>query len=358
MKKDYRDYYEVLGIPRGADDAQIKRAYRNLALKYHPDRNPGADTSSEMKDINEAYAVLSDRENRRRYDLYGHAGLEGYTMEDIFGGVDFQDLFREFGLGDLGFGLLDSLFGGRRTKTRPNRVDLKYELTVDLSEVTEGAKKKIDMTREEECPVCHGKGAKRGGMGRCDRCHGTGQIVKKERLGWSMFQQVIPCPSCGGRGEVIIDACEKCQGKGKVEKRESILVHIPPGADSGYTIRLKGKGENGGDLYVVLRVWEHPLFKRRGDDIYLQKEVDMICAALGGEIEVEGLREKLKIQVPEGAQTGAALTIYGEGIPHLGGGGRGDEYVILQVITPGDLSPEEKDILRQFESLRKKAARV
>ncbi len=358
MEKDYRDYYEVLSIPRDADDAQIKRAYRNLALKYHPDRNPDINASREMKDINEAYAVLSDREKRRRYDLYGHAGLEGYTMEDIFGGVDFQDLFREFGLGDLGFGLLDSLFGGRRTKTRSNRVDLKFELTVDLTEVAEGAEKKIDMTREEECPVCHGKGAKKGGIGRCDRCHGTGQIVRKQRLGWSIFQQVIPCPSCQGRGEVIIDACDKCQGRGKIEVQRSLSVHIPPGADSGYTIRFKGEGENGGDLYVVLKVREHPLFERRGDDIYLQKEVDMICAALGGEIEVEGLRGKLKVQVPEGAQTGAALTIYGEGIPHLGRGGCGDEYVILRVAIPTDLSPEGKDILRQFESLRKKAAKV
>ena len=326
-------------------------------MKYHPDRNPDVNASQEMKDINEAYAILSDGEKRERYDVYGHAGLEGYTMEDIFGGIDFGGLFRDFGLGNFGFGLLDNLFGGGRTQTRSKRVDLRYDLTLDLIEVAEGAKKEIEITREEECPACHGRGAKKGGMGRCDRCHGTGQIVRQERSGWGMFRQVSPCPSCRGKGEVIIDPCDECQGRGRIEKQRSISVRIPPGADTGYTLRLKGGGEGGGDLYVILGVREHPLFQRRGDDIYLQKEVDMVYAALGGEVEVEGLQTKLRVQVPEGAQTGTALKIPGQGILHLEGRGRGDEYVILKVVTPMDHSSEEKDVLEQFESLRKKASK-
>jgi len=360
-----RDYYEVLGIDRNADEAAIKRAYRNLAMKYHPDRNPGdAQASERMKEINEAYAVLSDAQKRRLYDIYGHAGLEGYTQEDIFRGVDFASLFREFGLGDFfGFGdsFFDSFFGRRTTSRRgPRRgADLRYDLTVTLEEVAFGAEKVVELPRVEQCSTCGGTGAKGGGLARCESCGGTGQIVREQRSGYSLFRQITVCGRCRGTGKVVKESCEQCQGKGVIEKTEEIVVRIPPGADTGYRIRIEGEGEPGedlpGDLYVVLDVEKHPIFERHGDDIYLQQEVDFTTAALGGEIEVPGLDGHLRLEIPEGTQTGTVFRITGRGIPHLDAYGSGDEYVIVKVLTPTNLSDEEKELLREFERLRRRA---
>ncbi len=359
-----RDYYEILGIDKSADDSAIKRAYRDLAMRYHPDRNPGDEQVLEkMKEINEAYAVLSDREKRKLYDTYGHAGLEGYTMEDIFRGVDFGSLFRGFGLGDFGGGIFDSLFGGARTTARGQRrgADLRYDLEVTLEEVAFGAERKIEIPRTRTCASCEGTGARKGGLKKCERCGGSGQIVKEQRTGYSVFRQISACGNCHGRGRIITDPCDECKGKGFVEETRELSVPVPRGADTGYRLRIAGEGEAGeegaspGDLYVVLDVKKHPVFERHGDDIYMTKEVNFPKAALGGKIDdVPGLDGSLELKIPDGTQTGAIFRIVDKGNPHLNDYGRGDEYVIIKVATPHNLTKREKELLREFEKMREK----
>ena len=360
-----RDYYEVLGIDRNADETAIKKAYRSLAMKYHPDRNPGdAEAVERMKEINEAYAVLTDAHKRQLYDTYGHAGLEGYTQADIFRGVDFSSLFKEFGLGDMfgfGGGLFDSFFGRRTTTRRGPRkgADLRYDLTVTLEEVAFGIEKVIELPRVEQCPTCSGTGAEADGLERCSSCQGTGQIVREQRSGYSVFRQITVCGRCHGQGKVVKKACKECEGKGVIEKATEIKVTIPAGADTGYQIRVEGEGEKGeglpGDLYVVLHVEKHPIFERHSDDIYLQQEIALTTAALGGRVEVAGLNGNLNLDVPEGTQTGAVFRIENEGIPHVDGYGKGDEYVVVKVATPTNLSRKEKELLKEFERLRQQS---
>ncbi|MCX7912658.1 MAG: molecular chaperone DnaJ [Dehalococcoidales bacterium] len=355
------DYYAVLGVERDADEAAIKKAYRTLAMKYHPDRNPGdPEAVARMKEINEAYAVLSDPEKRRLYDTYGHAGLEGYTQEDIYRGVDFAGLFREFGLGDIfgfGNGIFDSLFGARTSSRKARRgADLRYDLTVTLEDVASGAEKTIELTRSEPCPACHGSGAAPGGLVSCTSCSGSGQIVHERRSGYSLIRQILTCSRCHGSGRIIRQVCKNCQGRGITETKQEIRVRIPAGADSGYTIRLEGCGERGstgsGDLYIVLHVAEHPRFVRRGDDIYLEHEIPFTIAALGGRVRIAGLTGEMVLEIPEGTQTGTVFRVGQAGLPHLDRHGRGDCYVAVRVVTPQKLSRREKELLEEFARLR------
>ena len=367
-----RDYYEILGMDRKADNGAIKKAYRNLAMKYHPDRNPGdSEAAARMKEINEAYAVLSDRQKRRLYDTYGHAGLEGYTLEDIFGGVDFGSIFREFGLGGFGFGFGDSLFdsifgGGRSTRVREQvkAADLAYELGVTLEEVASGSERIIEIPRAETCSLCQGTGAKEGGLIQCSVCGGSGQMITERRSGYSLFRQISPCSNCRGEGRIIKETCDECEGRGFLEEKKGVVVNIPKGVSTGCRIMIEGEGEPGGegvepgDLYVVLKVKPHPVFERHGDDIYVQKEISLSLAALGGEIDdIPGLEDNLKLEIPEGTQTGTVFKILNKGLPHLQDYGRGDEYIVVKVATPTDLSEEEKELLGKFEKLRKNAQR-
>ncbi len=359
-----RDYYEVLGIGKNADEVTIKRAYRNLAMKYHPDKNPGdAQAAGKMKEINEAYAVLSDRKKRRLYDTYGHAGLEGYTAEDIFKGVDFADLFREFGFGGS---IFDSFFGrGTRRRGRRKAADLRYNLDVTLDEVAFGAEKKVDLPRIKVCPDCRGTGAKEGGLIECRSCHGSGQKVVEQRSGYSIFRQISTCGDCRGRGKVITDPCEQCGGQGSLEKVRQVPVQIPKGAYSGYKIRIEGEGEQGdemtepGDLYIVLEVQKHPIFERHGDDIFVPKEIGFPLAALGGKIDdVPSLEGNLELEIFAGTQAGTLFRIMDKGIPHLANSGRGDLYVITKVITPTDLTEKEQELLREFDKVRKQRNKI
>ena len=360
-----RDYYEVLGIKKDADEASIKRAYRALAMKYHPDRNPGDEqAASMMKEINEAYAVLSDTRKRQLYDTYGHAGLEGYTQEDIFRGVDFSSLFREFGLRDLfGFGgnIFDNIFGRQTTTQRgaAKGADLRFDLEVSLEEVAFGTEKTVELPKVEQCAVCGGSGAETGGLDKCDSCNSTGQIVREQRSGYSVFRQISTCGKCQGKGQVVKQPCKECEGKGIIEKMKKITVTIPAGADNGYRIRIEGEGEKSGgipgDLYIFLNVEKHSIFERHGDDIYTQQEVDLTTAVLGGEITVPGLDDDLPLEIPEGTQTGAILRIVDKGIQHMDGYGKGDEYVIVKVMTPTNLSEEERELLKEFRRLREKS---
>lgn len=357
-----RDYYEVLGVDRSADQAAIKKAYRNLAMKHHPDKNPGDSLASDnMKEINEAYAVLSDERKRGIYDNYGHAGLEGLSPEDIFGGVDFGGLF-----GDLGFGFGDGLFGGlfgrgaSGRRSRPRRgADLRYDLEVSLEEAAFGVEKTIELAGQEACPACRGTGAQTGGLEDCSRCRGTGQIVREQRSSYGVVRQINVCSQCHGRGKMVTKPCHECAGKGIIEKGTGIKIRVPPGADSGYSVRVEGQGEMGeagpGDLYVVLNVRKHPVFERHGDDIYVQHDIGFTTAALGGRVEIPGLDGNLKVDINEGTQAGAVYRVPGHGIPHLRGRGKGDAYVVVRVVTPTGLNNKEKQLLREFEDLQKRA---
>ena len=359
-----RDYYEVLGIDRNADEATIKKAYRNLAMQHHPDKNHNDDQAVEkMKQINEAYAVLCDPQKRSLYDRHGHAGLEGYAPEDIFRGVDFGSLFRESGLGGFGFGdsIFDTLFGGGTTTRRaPGRgVDLRYDLSVTLEEVASGVEKTVELPEAEKCSACNGTGAQSDGLVDCRKCRGTGQVVMEQRSGYGIIRQIMVCGDCRGKGKIVKKACKECQGKGIIEGTKEIRVIVPAGADTGQQIRIEGEGGIGerlhGDLYIVLNVEKHPIFERHGDDIYLQQDISFTTAALGGQVQVPGLDGDLDIDITEGAQTGTVFRITGKGIPHLNHRGRGDEYVVVKVITPAKLSREEKELLKGFERLRQKS---
>lgn len=359
-----RDYYDILQMDKGADDVALKKAYRSLAMKHHPDRNLGDDeAAARMKEINEAYAVLSDKRKRSLYDTYGHAGLEGLTQEDIFRGVDFGSILE----GLFGGGVFDSFLGrgrSRRARRRQRGADLRYDLMVTLEDVVFGREEKLEIPMVQVCGVCHGQGARKDGVKECDVCHGSGQLVREQRSGPSVFRQISACGKCRGGGKIIVDPCDECEGKGSVERTKEISVRIPKGADTGQAIRVAGEGEAGpdgaesGDLYVVLNVEEHPVFERHGDDIYVVKELDLAQAALGGELnDIPGLEGDLKLDIPEGTQSGTAFKIADKGVPHLNNYGRGDEYVVLKVVTPTGLSKEEKELLTKFYELRKQRSR-
>ena len=360
-----RDYYEILEVGRDAGENELKGAYRRLAMKYHPDKNPEDEQAADnMKEINEAYAILGDPEKRRRYDIYGHAGLEGLTMDDIFGGIEFSSLFRDSGMGSFSFGgdIFDSLFGRGTTRTKEQRkaADLRYDLEVTLEEVAFGTEKTIEIPHVKQCNDCSGTGAKEGGISDCTRCNGTGQITTEQRAGYGVIRQISTCGNCRGKGRVITEPCEECKGKGTQRDIRKVSFTIPAGADDGYAIRIRGEGEWGGetvisgDLYVVLNIKKHPVFERRGDDIYTVCEISFTQAALGGSISgIYSLNGDIELDIPEGTQTGTTFEILGKGIAHIDGTGCGSEYVIVKVVTPVNLSHKEKKLLEKMEELRK-----
>lgn len=360
-----RDYYEILGVARDADEATIKRAYRSLAMKYHPDRNPGDKQAIEkMKEINEAYAVLTDPEKRRLYDAYGHAGLEGYSTADIYRGIDFDSIFREFGLSDFGFGfgdsIFDSVFGtGKSGRGRSKGADLRYDLEVGLEDIAFGANKQIELQRTRPCNLCLGSGASPRGLIACDRCKGTGQIVFERRSGYSIFRQINACSKCRGTGNIVTEKCSVCQGNGLIYESKEIQIKVPQGADDGYVIKVRGEGEPGGDgaapgdLYVVLRLKKHPSFEKHGDDLYTTKEISFVQAALGDKIEIQGLYGPVRVDIPEGTQTDTVLRIPNQGLPRFGGESKGDLYVRVKIVTPQNLTHKEKELLREFDKLQK-----
>ena len=361
-----RDYYEVLGVDKNSDASDIKKAFRQLAMEFHPDRKPDDPQAEEkIKEINEAYAVLSDPEKRKLYDTYGHQGLQGFSQEDLFRGVDFSSLFREFGVKDLfGFGdPFESFFGGRSSQRKgPQKgADLRYDLTVSLEEAAFGVEKTINIPKWEPCAACQGTGASPGGMEKCDQCQGSGQNVTEQRKGPSLFRQIRVCNRCQGQGQIIKQPCPECKGQRFIERSKELTVKIPPGADGGYVISVEGEGEKGkdlpGDLHIVLNVARHSLFERHGDDLYLPQEIPFPTAVLGGLIDVPLLGGGTsELKVPEGTQTGSLFRIDGQGVPHLKGQGRGDEYVLIKVTVPTDLTKRQKKLIREFEKLEKEKA--
>jgi molecular chaperone DnaJ len=351
-KTNQRDFYEVLGVERTASVEEIKSSYRKAALKWHPDRNPENKHEAEAKfrECTEAYSVLSDQEKRQVYDTYGHAGLS-----NAGGGVDFNGtVFRDFHdiFGDF-FGFED-LFGGggRRGRNRAQRgSDLRYDMTLTFEEAAAGVSTKIKLPKQELCGACHGTGAKAGtGATSCQACGGRGQLAYQQ----GFFTITRTCPACQGAGQVIKERCTECHGQGRLEREKTIELRVPAGVDTGTRLRVPGEGEAGanggptGDLYVVLEVREHSFFERRGADLYCTIPVSIAQAALGAELSVPGLSGEEKLKVPEGTQGGAVFRIKGHGLPDPRGGGKGDLYYHVRVVTPSKLNRDQRKLMEQL----------
>lgn len=342
-----RDYYEVLGVERGAAEADVKKAYRRLAMKHHPDRNPGdAAAEEKFKEASEAYEVLSDQEKRERYDRFGHAGVEGAGSG--FGAGGFTDI------GDIFGEVFGDIFGGGRTRRGSRRGrDMEYTLDLTLEQAVRGDSVEIRVPTLAACDDCHGSGAKAGtSPSACPECEGRGQI----RVSQGFFSLQQTCPRCRGAGRVILDPCPACHGRGRVEQRKTLAVKVPPGVDNGDRVRLSGEGEAGansappGDLYVQMRVREHPIFTRDDTNLYCDVPLSFADAALGGEIEVPTLDGRVKVKVPPETQTGKLFRLRGRGAPAVRGGPTGDLLCRVVVETPVHLSEKQKDILRDFKA--------
>lgn len=351
-----RDYYEVLGVSRNATDQELKSAYRKLAMQHHPDRNPGNHEAEEkFKELNEAYGVLSNADNRARYDRFGHAGVGSsaasapWTSAD-FGG--FEDI-----LGDI-FG---DLFGGGRSSQRRGGAqrgsDLRYDLEISLEQAAAGYKTKISIPRLENCDDCNGTGAAAGTSPvTCNACAGSGQI----RFQQGFFSVSRTCDQCRGTGRMIVNKCKTCFGQGRVEDEQEIEIKIPAGVDTGARLRLAGEGEAGrnggghGDLYVVIHVKEHELFERQGNNLYVSVPITFSQAALGAEIKVPTLDGEEELTIPEATQTGSIFRLKGKGIVSLQGHGRGDLFVVTTIVTPTRLTREQRKLLEQFAAIEEK----
>jgi len=346
-----RDYYDILGISRDADLAAIKKAYRQAALRDHPEKNPGDKAAEErFKEAAEAYAVLSDPEKRRLYDQFGRRGLGGGPG---FPGFD-QEIFADFSdiLGDL-FGL-GSIFGGGRGRRRGTAGrDLRYDLEIEFEEAVRGLETKIQVPRLETCPACGGGGAAEGGSQTCQQCGGRGQVAFQQ----GFFTIARPCGACGGAGRRITDPCKECAGRGRVQRERTLRIRIPAGVDDGTRIRMSGEGEGGagggppGDLYVVLHVREHPVFQRRERDIHVLLPVSFSRAVLGAEVDVPTIDGERKLTIPAGTQSGTSFRMKGLGVPALNSGARGDQFVTVQVLTPTKLSDEQRRLIEQLAEL-------
>ena len=346
-----RDYYDVLGVDKSADATAIKKAYRKLAMKYHPDKNPGDKEAEEkFKEINEAYEVLSDETKRRNYDQFGHEGVNGQG----FGGAGgFGDIFGDI-FGDM-FG--GGFSGGSRQRRRgPERgADIKQRVNISFEEAAFGKKVQVKINRSEECDQCHGSGAKPGTSKKtCPTCHGSGQVQSVQRTPFGNIASTRTCSTCNGEGEVIDSPCSKCHGKGSIRKTKTIEVDIPAGIDNGQMIKLGGQGELGtrggprGDLYIEVNVQSHPLFTRDGYDVYLEMPITFAQATLGDKIQVPTLDGKVEYEVPEGTQTGTVFRLKGKGIPKLKSNVRGDQYVKVTVEIPKKLNEKQKELVREF----------
>ncbi|MFC1525864.1 molecular chaperone DnaJ [Candidatus Latescibacterota bacterium] len=362
-----RDYYEVLGLERDADPDQVKGAYRKLALKYHPDRNPGdSEAETRFKEASEAYEVLSDANRKANYDRFGHAGIEGnfgsggFQWSDFSHASDFEDIFGDF---------FSGIFGGGRRRSRgpsgpPKGRDLKIAIELTLEEIALGVEKKISLSRLGRCSACEGSGAAEGSTPQtCETCGGMGQVQQVSRSFFGQSVTVAACPACGGDGKVVRDPCRECNGEGRVRDKTSLTVNIPPGVSSGNYIPLHGQGDVGprggphGDCLVFIEEAEHDHFTREGNDVIFRLPVSVSQAALGDEVNVPTLVGNVKMKVPDGTQSGRVFRLRGKGIPDVNGRGIGDELVEVVVCTPQRLSTEERKLFEELDKIQKKRAR-
>ena len=341
-----RDYYEVLGVSRNATEEEIKKAFRTLAFKYHPDRNREDGAEEKFKKINEAYEHLSDPEKRAAYDRYGSAGPEGF----------FQQGFDGFGLG--GFGdIFEAFFGGATTARQAPQsgADLHQRVTINLEEAAFGTEKEIKVLRTEYCSLCQGTGSKPGTQpARCPNCNGTGQVRRIHQSIFGRLTNITTCPKCRGEGKIVTDPCPQCRGTGREKCHRTLAVKIPAGVEDDSRIRLTGEGDAGvrggsaGSLFITVSVEEHPLFTRDGDDILYELAINIAQAALGAEVEVPTLEGSTKLRIPAGSQSGQLFRLRNKGIPHLRSGGRGDQLNELQVVTPEALTKRQRELFEEL----------
>ena len=358
MAEQKRDYYEVLGIDKNADDAAIKKAYRQLAKQYHPDMNPGdQEAEKKFKEASEAYAVLSDPDKRRQYDQFGHAAFEGGAGGGGFGGFDFTGA----DMGDIFGDIFGDLFGGGRSRRASNGpmqgANLRAQVRVTFEEAVFGCDKEIELTLKDECGKCHGTGAKPGTSPiTCTKCGGKGQVVYTQQSLFGMVQNVRTCPDCNGTGKVIKEKCPDCYGTGYISSKKKIAVTVPAGIDNGQSIRIRGKGEPGvnggprGDLLVEVLVSRHPIFQRQDTNIYSTAPISFVTAALGGTVRIKTVDGEVEYDVKAGTQTDTRVRLKGKGVPSLRNKNvRGDHYVTLVVQVPTDLSKDAKEALRAYD---------
>jgi molecular chaperone DnaJ len=358
MATNKRDYYEVLGVSKEATEDELKKAYRKLAKENHPDLHPGDKACEErFKEINEAYEILSDPEKKQLYDQYGHAAFDpnaGPYGPGGFGdlGDFFGDIFGGFGFGDIFGG------GGARRSNGPRKGEsIRTNISISFEEAAFGCKKDISVARVETCADCSGSGAKPGTQPEtCPNCKGTGAVRTTQRTPLGMVQSSAPCQQCHGTGKIVKDPCNTCHGMGKIRKQHKINVTIPAGIDDGQTVSLRGQGNAGsnggpaGDLLVYVIVRPDARFEREGSDVLLEQEISYAQAALGGEIQIPTIDGKVKLNIPEGTQTGSVFRLKGKGIQYLRGSGRGDQYVTVRVVVPKHLTSEQKELLRKFSA--------
>ena len=353
---DKRDYYEVLGVSKGASEDEIKRAYKKMARKYHPDLNPGDKEAEEkFKEVNEAYEVLSDADKKARYDQYGHAGVDpnfGAGGAGFDGNFDFGDL------GDIFGSFFGGGFGGTR-RTNPNAPQrgesIRMSVTISFEEAAFGCEKSVTVDRYEQCDTCHGNGCAPGTTPEvCPDCHGTGTVQVRRQTPMGVFASSSPCTRCGGKGRIIHQPCKDCHGTGSVRKRRTIQASIPAGIDNGQTISIRGQGNGGvnggpaGDLLITITIRPHELFRREGTSVLCEAPITYAQAVLGAELEIPTIDGKVKYTLPEGTQSGTTFRLKGKGIPSLNGRGRGDQYVTVYIETPKNLNREQKDALKKF----------
>ncbi|MBQ6813510.1 MAG: molecular chaperone DnaJ [Methanobrevibacter sp.] len=359
-----RDYYEVLGVDKTADEKEIKKAYRKLARKYHPDvaeEGKKEEATEKFKEISEAYAVLSDEEKRQRYDQFGHAGMDGFTNEDIFRNVNFEDIFQGFGGG--GFeDIFDTLFGGGRSRhynNGPRRGgDIYTEVTITLEEAASGTEKDVKIRHDVLCPECGGSKAEPGSdVETCPICGGTGQ---RKQIRQSLFGQVVnivQCGECGGTGKIIKEPCHHCKGKGTVKENKTISIKIPAGVESGNRLRVSGEGHAGdvgggsGDLYVEINIKKHDTFERDGANLYYEKQISFVQASLGDNVDIPTIDGEVELKIPPGTQSGTVFRLKEKGMPQMRRSYKGNLYVTVTVVVPQRLNKEQQKLLRKFAQI-------
>jgi len=347
-----RDYYEILGVAKTASQEELKKAYKDLAKKYHPDVSKDKSTEEKFKDISEAYAVLSDATKRSQYDQFGHQGFDQrYSQEDIFRGFD-TNIFDEI-FGNQGFdNVFDMFFGGNRRRQRRGS-DLRYNLKISLKEAAFGTTKHVEFEREVPCTSCKGTGSENGTLKECSKCHGSGQFAQTQRTPFGIFSTSAPCNTCNGTGQMIKDPCKTCKGKGLTYKQKKLEVKIPPGVDTGTALRLEGEGEAikqgvTGDLYVIMIVEKDPIFERREYDLYTSINISFSLAALGDTVKVPTLEKEVEMKIPPGTQSSTIFRLRGKGIKHVHHSSYGDLYVEVKVVTPTKLNTKEKELFKQL----------
>ncbi len=350
-----RDFYEVLGVSKDADATMIKKSYRQLAKKYHPDLNKNnPDAAEKFKEVQEAYEILNDSDKRARYDQYGHAGVGDDAGFGGFGGGfgqggGFDDIF------DMFFG---GGGGGRCQRVPARGADLQYNLAITFEEASFGTKKDLHIPRTETCPTCDGSGAKPGTSAKtCSKCNGRGTIQVNQQTILGSFSQTRTCDACGGTGKKIETPCTECRGRGQVRRERTVAVTIPPGVETGSRLRMSGEGESGerggpsGDLFIKINVKPHKIFKRRNDDVICEVPISIVQATLGDEIEVPTIDGRAKFTIPAGTQPGTSFRLKNKGIQHLNGYGRGDQHVIVKVVVPKKLNNDQKKLLKKFADI-------